>query len=121
MKWLKPLLFQTHELAGPFRRYWKIANSVENMLCADVVRVQVALKWIKIKLNTFVQCRSRSFCTYNYLWMRPKERTVCGVSRRSTEYYGCIATVAGSCCDFAKYFLRRTVPDFYRKIQKIDC
>lgn len=79
MKWLKPLLFQTHELAGPFRRYWKIANSVENMLCADVVRVQVALKWIKIKLNTFVQCRSRSFCTYNYLWMRSKERTVCGV------------------------------------------
>ena len=79
MKWLKPVLFQTHELAGPFSRYWKIANSVENMLCADVVRVQVALKWIKIKLNTFVQCRSRSFCTYNYLWMRSKERTVCGV------------------------------------------
>ena len=50
MKWLQPLLFQTHELAGPFRRYWKIANSVENMMCADVVRVQVALKWIKIKL-----------------------------------------------------------------------
>ena len=119
MKWLKPLLFQTHELAGPFRRYWKIANSVENMLCADVVRVQVALKWIKIKLNTFVQCRSRSFCTYNYLWMRSKERTVCGVFHVGVLWLHCDGGWLMPAILLSIFYAEQS--DFYRKIQKIDC